>query len=441
MLYDAQAGNLSLVAGGDTMITRRMSVFNEDGFVRLRKLFQEADVGFTNLEMLMHDFEHSPGMAGGTFTGSDPKNLRELEWMGVNLVSCANNHSYDYGEGGLLTNLEHLRHSDLVHAGTGRNLSEARAPAYLDTLNGRVALISASSTFSEAGRALEQRPDIRGRPGLNPLRFNTTHVIDRPAFDALRRVNKELGLEAQRNALRNFKHPGAIAEDSDTRFVFLDKVFALGEEFSVNTQLDRRDLNDNLKWVRDARRMADWVMVSVHCHESGANRDEPPQFLVDFARACIDEGADVFIGHGPHITRGLEIYKDRPIFYSLGNFIFQNDTVRWQPSYNYDTVKLDAGATPADFYDARTDHDKRGFPADALYWESVVAHCDFKRESLNGITLHPIDLGHAQKRSQRGRPLLATSDVSRRALERMKRLSKPLGTDIRIERGVGKVRL
>ena len=441
MLYDAQAGNLTLVAGGDTMITRRMSVFNEDGFVRLRKLFQEADVGFTNLEMLMHDFEHSPGMAGGTFTGSDPKNLRELEWMGVNLVSCANNHSYDYGEGGLLTNLEHLRHSDLVHAGTGRNLSEARAPAYLDTPNGRVALISASSTFSEAGRALEQRPDIRGRPGLNPLRFNTTHVIDRPAFDALRRVNKELGLEAQRNALRNFKHPGAIAEDSDTRFVFLDKVFALGEEFSVSTQLDRRDLNDNLKWVRDARRMADWVMVSVHCHESGANRDEPPQFLVDFARACIDEGADVFIGHGPHITRGLEIYKDRPIFYSLGNFIFQNDTVRWQPSYNYDTVKLDAGATPADFYDARTDHDKRGFPADALYWESVVAHCDFKRESLNGITLHPIDLGHAQKRSQRGRPLLATSDVSRRALERMKRLSKPLGTDIRIERGIGKVRL
>ena len=441
MLYEAQAGNLTLAAGGDTMITRRMSVFNEDGFVRLRKLFQEADVGFTNLEMLMHDFEHSPGMAGGTFTGSDPKNLRELEWMGVNLVSCANNHSYDYGEGGLLTNLEHLRHSDLVHAGTGRNLSEARAPAYLDTPNGRVALISASSTFSEAGRALEQRPDIRGRPGLNPLRFNTIHVIDRPAFDALRRVNKELGLEAQRNALRNFKHPGAIAEDSDTRFVFLDKVFALGEEFSVSTQLDRRDLNDNLKWVRDARRMADWVMVSVHCHESGANRDEPPQFLVDFARACIDEGADVFIGHGPHITRGLEIYKDRPIFYSLGNFIFQNDTVRWQPSYNYDTVKLDAGATPADFYDARTDHDKRGFPADALYWESVVAHCDFKRESLNGITLHPIDLGHAQKRSQRGRPLLATSDVNRRALERMKRLSKPLGTDIRIERGVGKVRL
>lgn len=441
MLYDAQAGNLTLVASGDTMITRRMSVFREEGFVRLRKMFREADVGFTNLEMLMHDYEHSPGQAGGTFTASDPKNLGELEWMGVNLVSCANNHSYDYGEGGVLTNLEHLRRSELVHAGTGRNLSEARAPAYLDTANGRVALISASSTFAEAGRALDQRPDINGRPGLNPLRFNTTHIVDRPAFDALRRVNSKLGLEAQRNALRNFRHQGAIPDDNDSRFVFMDKVFALGEEFKVNTHLNRRDLNDNLKWVRDARRMADWVMVSVHCHESGTHRDEPPQFLVDFAHACIDEGADVFIGHGPHVTRGIEIYKDRPIMYSLGNFIFQNDTVRWQPSYNYETVKLDAEATPADFYDARSDHDKRGFPADALYWESVVARCEFKRESLHAITLHPIDMGHGKKRSQRGRPLIASAEVSQRALDRIKRLSEPLGTDIRIERGVGKVRI
>ena len=441
MLYEAQAGNLTLVASGDTMITRRMSVFREEGFVRLRKMFREADVGFTNLEMLMHDYEHSPGQAGGTFTASDPKNLGELEWLGVNLVSCANNHSYDYGEGGVLTNLEHLRRSELVHAGTGRNLSEARAPAYLDTANGRVALISASSTFAEAGRALDQRPDINGRPGLNPLRFNTTHIVDRPAFDALRRVNSKLGLEAQRNALRNFRHRGAIPDDDDSRFVFMDKVFALGEEFQVNTQLNRRDLSDNLKWVRDARRMADWVIVSVHCHESGTHRDEPPQFLVDFAHACIDEGADVFIGHGPHVTRGIEIYKDRPVMYSLGNFIFQNDTVRWQPSYNYETVKLDTEATPADFYDARSDNDKRGFPADALYWESVVARCEFKRESLHAITLHPIDMGHGKKRSQRGRPLLASAEVSRRALDRIKRLSKPLGTDIRIERGVGRVRL
>lgn len=441
MLYEAQAGNLTLVAGGDTMITRRLSVFREDGFVQLAKLFRDADVGFTNLEMLMHDYEHSPGMAGGTFTASDPKNLRELEWLGVNLVSCANNHSYDYGEGGVLTNLAHLRKSELAYAGTGRNLSEARAPAYLDTANGRVALISASSTFAEAGRALDQRPDVKGRPGLNPLRFNLTHTIDRPAFDALRRIRSKLGLEARQNAERNFRHRGAIPEDTPERFLFMDKRFALGEEFKITSQLNARDLEGNLRWLRDARRMADWAIVSVHCHESGANRDLPPDFLVDFARACIDEGADAFIGHGPHITRGVEVYKGRPIMYSLGNFIFQNDTVHWQPSYNYESVKLGADATPADFYDARSEHDQRGFPGDPIYWESVVARCEFKGGDLRALTLHPIDMGYGKRRSQRGRPLLASADVSRRALERVKRLSKQFDTDVRIERGMGVVRL
>ena len=90
MFYDAESGDFTLVAGGDTMITRRLSVFQEEAFLGLRGLFQDADARFTNLEMLMHEFEHSPGAAGGTFTGSDPKNLKELEWLGINLVSCAN---------------------------------------------------------------------------------------------------------------------------------------------------------------------------------------------------------------------------------------------------------------------------------------------------------------------------------------------------------------
>ena len=82
ILYDAESGNLTLVASGDTMITRRLSVFKEPRFLSLVELFRNADVGYTNLEMLMHDFEHSPGMAGGTFTGSDPANLEELRWLG-----------------------------------------------------------------------------------------------------------------------------------------------------------------------------------------------------------------------------------------------------------------------------------------------------------------------------------------------------------------------
>lgn len=441
MLYQAEAGNLTVVASGDTMITRRLSVFGEDRFTSLVEMFKKADVGFTNLEMLMHDFEHSPGMAGGTYTGSDPKNLKELEWAGINLVSCANNHSFDYGEAGVLTNLKHLKASDLVYAGSGRNLSEARAPGYLDTANGRVALISASSTFSEPGRALNQRPDLHGRPGLNALRYQTTHTVDRNAFDELKRTNAELGLEAQKNAQRRFRAPGSVPEDTDTLFHFMGKKFSLGEEFSISTTPNPDDLEDNLKWVREARRMADWVIVSVHCHEIGASRDEPPEFLKTFAKACIDQGADMFIGHGPHVTRGIEIYNGKPIFYSLGNFIFENDTVRWQPSYNYDTVKLDFSATPADFYEARSEHDSRGFPSNPVYWESIVTRCEFASGKLSRLTLHPIDLGFGRPRSQRGRPMLADSDLASKILTRMESLSAPFGTEIAVRDSIGVVKV
>ena len=437
MPYDAVSDDLTLVASGDTMITRRLSVFREERFLALVELFRQADVGYTNLEMLMHEYEHSPGVAGGTFTASDPNNLEELKWAGIDLVSCANNHSYDYGEGGVLTNLKHLKDSGIAHAGTGRNLSEARSPGYLDTGRGRVALISAASTFPEAARAMDQRPDVKGTPGLNPLRFRTTYTVERTAFDVLRRMSAELGLEAQKEFERKFRFTGAVPEDTDTQFRFLGNSFALGEEFKVSTIPNSQDMDGNLKWIREARRMADRVLVSFHCHEAGATREEPPEFLESFARACVDEGADAFIGHGPHFTRGIEIYRGSPIFYSLGNFIFQNDTVRWQPAYNYDLMKLDHSATPADFYEARSDKDTRGFPADPIYWESVVAQCDYRDGRLRQVKLHPIDLGHGRPRSQRGRPMLADVDLGAKILERMQRLSKPFGTAIRMENGTG----
>nr|WP_318528309.1 CapA family protein [Mesorhizobium sp. ZC-5] len=51
---------------------------------------------------------------------------------------------------------------------------------------------------------------------------------------------------------------------------------------------------------------------------------EPPDYQQSFARKMIDAGADAYVGHGPHLPRGIEIYKGRPIFYSLGNFFYDD---------------------------------------------------------------------------------------------------------------------
>ena len=440
MIYEAEAGNLTITAGGDAMITRKLSVFREKRFTELVELFRDSDVGYANLEMLMHDFEHSPGSAGGTFTGSNPSNLEELKWAGINLVSTANNHSQDYGEGGVLTNLKHLRDSSLEFAGTGKNLSEARGAAYLDTKNGRVGLISTSSTFAESGRALDQRPDIKGRPGLNPQRFNTKYIVDRHAFDQIRRTNRELGLQKKRDALRKFRPEGVVSEDTETSMSFLGKHFELGDDFSEITTPHVDDMEANLRWISDAKRMSDWVIVSFHCHEAGKSVSDPPNFLIEFAHRCIESGADVFLGHGPHLTRGLELYKGKPIFYSLGNFIFQNDTVLWQPSFNYELLNLGPMATPADFYDKRS-VDGRGFPGDPIYWESIITRITFKSKNVSTIELIPIDMGYGKPRSMTGRPVVAEGRVADRALRRMRDLSGHMGTKVRINNGRGYVQV
>ena len=133
MLYDAERRDLSITVAGDAMITRRMRAFQEPGFLKLVDVLKGSDVSMANLEMLFHDYENTWQWSGATYTRSDPRNLAELKWMGIDAVTTANNHSFDFSEGGFLTTLDHCREVDLPHAGGGRNIDEARSPAYVDS--------------------------------------------------------------------------------------------------------------------------------------------------------------------------------------------------------------------------------------------------------------------------------------------------------------------
>ena len=209
---------------------------------------------------------------------------------------------------------------------------------------------------------------------------------------------------------------------------------------SVNATPNTDDWNGNLQWIRDARSQADWVIVSFHSHEFGgrsvlsaetrADLEEPAEFARDFARAAIDAGADMFVGHGSHTLLGIEIYKDRPIFYSLGNLVFMNETVPFLPDEAYERFGLGSDSTPADFFDARTDNDKKGHPANPKYWQGTVATCQFKGRKLVEVRLHPVDLGHGRSRAQRGRPMLASGSVTKQIFDRLQRLSSAYGTEI-----------
>jgi poly-gamma-glutamate synthesis protein (capsule biosynthesis protein) len=449
MIYDAEKRNISIAVGGDAMITRRMQPYREPKFLELVELLRQADISVVNLEMLFHDYESSWQWSGTTYTRSDPHNLEELQWMGIDAVTTANNHSYDFSEGGFLTTLDHCKRINLPQAGGGRNADESRAPAYVDSPNGRVALMGATSTFSEQSRSGPGRPDFPGRPGVNALRHDITHHVQDNVFDALSIANRELGYTEEEAARRFFGFRGVEEDvDSEQEMEFLEQTFVRSDHFSVETSMNKADQAGIGKWIRGAQKQADWLIYGVHCHESGETGDfhglsriSPPAFLEDFARWSIDQGCDMFVGHGPHFLRGIEIYKGKPIFYSLGNFIFQNESVLWLPDEAYRRFQLDHTHTPGDYLHTRSGGGKQAFAADPVFWESVVAVCNYEEGMLSDISLHPIDMGFQRPIPQRGRPILATGKIAAETLDWLQEVSKPYGTNIEIQGEVGHIRL
>jgi len=429
------AQDFTLTLTGDSIITQRLSVYEQDPkFMAVVKAVREGDARFTNLEILFHNYEAPPAaQSGGTWLAAEPYLFRELEWVGFNLFATANNHSLDYGIEGLRIHRRVLRDAGAAYAGVGEDLGEARAPAYLETARGRVALISCASTFSPSAPAGLQRPDLRGRPGLNPLRFRTRYIVGATSLEALRQIKAALKLNVETSLQRT-------EPDTSQTVHFLNNTFELGETPGVVTEPDPHDLKGLTDAIRDARRMADYVVVSIHAHEAAPGaREVPAQFLVSFAHAAVDAGADVFVGHGPHVLRGIELYKGKVILYSLANFIFQNDTVKRLPGDLYDQYGLGSEALPADLYDKRSEQAGHWFPADPPYWESVVVRVDFRRGRPSEVRLTPITLGFGRSRWQRGRPERASAEESAKILERLQKLSQSLGTRITVKEGVGTI--
>jgi poly-gamma-glutamate capsule biosynthesis protein CapA/YwtB (metallophosphatase superfamily) len=412
---------------GDAIITRPLSPYKEPEYLRMLDLVRTADAAFANLEMLFHDYEPYPmHESGGTWMRAEPALAKELAWAGIDIVGMANNHTGDYGVEGMRLTRKYAAEAGLVGAGTGENLYEAREARFFDAANGRVALISVASTFTAHSVASKAKGAVRGRPGLNPLRVTSTRIVTREQLDQLRAALRNTGMTVA--AAGNALSVGQMR-------------FAVGDSTGVHFQPNQEDVDEIAAVVRNAVRLADYVVVSIHAHESGARPAEPADFLPVFARAMVDAGADVFVGHGPHVLRGIEIYKGKPIFYSLGDFLFENETLLRMPYEAYAPYNLGENAHVGDLNSARFSNDTRSFPANREVYESVVARPQWRGKELVSIELHPITLGFGLPPSQRGRPMLAERQLGEKIITDLIERSKPFGTVIEWRNGIGVVRL
>jgi poly-gamma-glutamate synthesis protein (capsule biosynthesis protein) len=194
----------------------------------------------------------------------------------------------------------------------------------------------------------------------------------------------------------------------------------------VALEWDRRpdpaDLNPNLEAIADAASKADIVVASIHAHRQGP-------WLEKVARQAIDRGSHIVLIHGPHEVRGVELYRGRPIFYALGDFVFETQYITRLPAEAYQRAGLSPDASPEALKDADVSELQKNREA----FEALVAVLDFAQGDLSRLRLLPVDLNFDSKDGSRGRPQLASLDVAKRIVERAASRSARFGTKIRYD--------
>jgi poly-gamma-glutamate synthesis protein (capsule biosynthesis protein) len=344
----------------------------------------KGDVVFTNVEAAVAEKGETVHEGRGFLT--PPEALDALTTFGFNLLSLSGNHAFDLKVTGIQNTIRETDSRKIVHAGTGNNLAEAAAPGYLHTAKGTIALIaSASGLITPGGSAAADRP------GVNELRVE--------AGDKENEATSDL--------------PGAPG----------------------NTP-NQEDSQRILQSIRDARQHADLVIVYQHNHVFGnrsfatiftegmPERLAPNDWLTKWTHAEVDAGADIIVMHGAPLLHGVEIYHGKPIFYDLGNFIY--NLPPWL-TYIHEPINF----------------------------ESAVAYLQFQGKQLQSISFRPIVLNYLgdgqpdihneyannQFIDTRGLPSPATGARAGYILQRLADASKPFGTKFEIKGDTAEIKL
>jgi len=171
-----------------------------------------------------------------------------------------------------------------------------------------------------------------------PTRYGK--LLKDAGFDVMSLANNhagdfgDYGRESTRKTLDalGIKHAGSDKESFSTTYLeSKGKTIAFIGFAHNNLVPNVNDLAFAKQLVTEANKKADIVVVSFHGGAEGTDAQHVPQRtetfgseargnLPLFARTVIDAGADLVLGHGPHVLRGMEVYKDRLIAYSMGNF-------------------------------------------------------------------------------------------------------------------------
>ena len=421
--------SFTVTATGDSLFTAPFP--KEYASVRgeLDNFLAGIDLKLTNLETNIVEYGgYANQYSGGCYLATSKDIFDDLASFGFDFYGTANNHCMDFSYPGLLSTVDFLESRGYAHAGTGSSLSEAERPAIISLPGGeRIAVFAVDAIWEPASMAGKANKAFAPRPGVNYLRRETVYTVSEEDLNELKRIASETGINYTRNVevATGFDLP-----DPDGCFTFGKTMFTTREQ--PVTRCNQEDLRRLVTNVRRAKEECDYVFMLVHCHDDDGKSDYgPPAFLLEFCHAVIDAGASAVFGGGCHEFRGIEIYSGCPIFYSLGDFVFQETYVKHLPPDYLEKYGASPDATAEEGFFARSKGGKVGLQYDEIYYLSFLPKITFENGKMTDLVMVPLKLGFgAGGEAFDGLPYIAKGETAERICEMLRSRSAELGTEL-----------
>ena len=241
-------------------------------FENVRADLAQGDIRFCQAERVFSSRGHFHQPSLAPHSRRDPKCAEAYKWAGFDVMSTAGNHSGDWGPEGVIDTVETMEKLGMRSIGSGRDLRKAREPAIFEKNGVRVGFLGYASVILPQYWATDEQP------GVAPLRVST------------------------------FYEPYEYQPGCPARIITIP--------FPDDMEAMDRD-------IRQLRERVDCVVVSHHWGVHGVPKPLA-QYQITVARAAVEAGADVVLGHHTHCLQGIEVLgtATRPavVFYSLGNF-------------------------------------------------------------------------------------------------------------------------
>ena len=347
----------------------------ETAFANVADSFEQADMVFGNLEGLLSNVgghKHPPTayssegfIAVGMFLRpksedtvlpelrTDERMVSAYQSAGFSAVSLANSGGMGPGAEALFRCMEVLDRAGIGHAGAGHDQEEAHRPAIVERNGVKIAFLSYSSVSPASDKAVGEAP------GLAVIRATTMY-------------------EPRANL-------AAVP----------------GSPPIVHTKANAQDIARVREDVRRSKEAADVVVLSWHWglsrNSGGELAGKIADYQVELAHAAIDAGADLIIGHHPHMLGAVEVYEGKAIFYSLGNFVF-------------------------DMF--------AGYELPDETSTSAVVQCVIRNKQVHEVSFTPVRIPNEDSR-----PVLVDCTDGREIVERVIEISKPFKTQFEVAPG------